>query len=161
MKDCCLTTHTRTRVCIYIFSIMSVNRLKQNDRKGVLKAWLINICKYIIFMRMHVLCIYVYYNLLNLSKNGWKNLQWGIYINFLIPLYIYIYIYIYIYNFVVIIIFQVWQKYHKQKFGLHMGSPLSGILACLFLEFLTFQIHPTRWHSFPLTYWQHSNPLSK
>ena len=27
-------------------------------------------------------------------------------------------------------------KYYKQKFGLPMGSPLSGVIACLFLEFL-------------------------
>ena len=27
-------------------------------------------------------------------------------------------------------------KFHKQKYGLPMGKPLSSVLACLFLEFL-------------------------
>lgn len=27
-------------------------------------------------------------------------------------------------------------QHYRQKFGLPMGSPLSGVLACLFLEFL-------------------------
>ena len=27
-------------------------------------------------------------------------------------------------------------KFYKQKSGLHMGNPISGVLACLFLEFL-------------------------
>ncbi len=29
--------------------------------------------------------------------------------------------------------------YYQQKFGLPMGSPLSGVLACLYLEFLESQ----------------------
>lgn len=27
-------------------------------------------------------------------------------------------------------------QFYKQRFGLPMGSPLSGVLACLYLEFL-------------------------
>ena len=32
--------------------------------------------------------------------------------------------------------FQYYNTFYKQKFGLSMGSPLSGVLACIYLEFL-------------------------
>ena len=54
-------------------------------------------------------------------------------IQFIIPINTLIDIYKYITN---MIYFKFYNKFYKQKSGLPMGNPLSGVLACLFLEFL-------------------------